>query len=175
MQRKKGRGAARVQRVQKVQRVQRVAVAADAADYKKRGRGWRRGLCKRVVSPQGKRLTTFCASLRSFKMCSLCIADAQGATAPAALKVADCRSAAMLIKSALRVWPFCVIEAAVSGWRIADSRLKSDRLTSMTPFRPRGGCGCRRGLCRRVVFAGAQGATAAPPLRVVDCPYGQCL
>ena len=29
-------------------------------------------------------------------------ADAQGATAPAALKVADCRSAAMLIKSALR-------------------------------------------------------------------------
>ena len=29
---------------------------------------------------------------------------AQGATAPAALKVADCRSAAMLIKSALRDW-----------------------------------------------------------------------
>ena len=62
-----GHSVARVQKVQKVQRVQRVA--ADAADYKKRGRGWRRGLCKRVVSPQGKRLTTFCASLRSFTHC----------------------------------------------------------------------------------------------------------
>ena len=40
-----------------------------------------RGLCRRVVF----------ASLR-------------GATAPAALRVADCRSAAMLIKSALRDW-----------------------------------------------------------------------
>ena len=39
-----------------------------AANYKK-GRGWRRGLCKRVV-----------------------FASAQGATAPAALKVADCPS-----------------------------------------------------------------------------------
>ena len=29
---------------------------------------------------------------------------AQGATAPTALRVADCRSAAMLIKSALRDW-----------------------------------------------------------------------
>ena len=28
--------------------------------------------------PQGKRLTTFCASLRSFKMCSLCIASLRG-------------------------------------------------------------------------------------------------
>ena len=36
-------------------------------------------------------------------------ASAQGATAPAALRVADCRSAAMLIKSALRDLPFCVI------------------------------------------------------------------
>ncbi len=63
-----GHFVARVQKVQKVQRVQRVAVAADAADYKK-GCGWRRGLCKRVVSPQGKRLTTFCASLRSFTHC----------------------------------------------------------------------------------------------------------
>ena len=34
---------------------------------------------------------------------------AQEATAPAALRVADCRSAAMLIKSALRDLPFCVI------------------------------------------------------------------
>ena len=33
------------------------------------------------MSPQGKRLTTFCASLRSFKMCSLCIAFAQGTKA----------------------------------------------------------------------------------------------
>ena len=33
-----------------------------AADYK-RGRGWRRRLCRRVVSPQGKRLTMICASL----------------------------------------------------------------------------------------------------------------
>ena len=31
-------------------------------------------------------------------------ANAQGATAPAALRVADCRSASMLIKSALRNW-----------------------------------------------------------------------
>ena len=35
-----------------------------------------------------------------------------------------------------------------------------------------GGGGWRRGLCRRVVFAIAQGATAALPLRVVDCPVG---
>ena len=49
-----------------------------AANYKK-GRGWRRRLCRRVV-----------------------FASAQGATAPAALRVVDCRSAAMLIKSALR-------------------------------------------------------------------------
>ena len=33
-----------------------------------------------------------------------CVRFAQGATAPAALRVVDCRSAAMLIKSALRVW-----------------------------------------------------------------------
>ena len=33
-----------------------------------------------------------------------CVRFAQGATAPAALRVADCRSAAMLIKSALRDW-----------------------------------------------------------------------
>ena len=57
-----------------------------AASFKEKGRGWRRGLCRRVV-----------------------FAGAQGATAPAALKVADCRSAAMLIKSALRDLLFCVI------------------------------------------------------------------
>ncbi len=34
------------------------------------------------------------------------------------------------------------------------------------------GCGWRRGLCKRVVFASAQGATAASPLRVADCPSG---
>ena len=49
-------------RVQRVQRVQRVVVAASPQVLKK-GRGWRRGLCKRVVSPQGKRLTMICASL----------------------------------------------------------------------------------------------------------------
>jgi len=98
----------RVQKVQKVQRVQRGAVAADAADYKKRGRGWRRGLCKRVVSPQGKRLTTFCASLRSFKMCSLCIASAQGATAASPLRVADCPSG-NAYKVSVTGLAFCVI------------------------------------------------------------------
>ena len=44
-----GRSAARVQRVHRVQKVQRVVVAADAADYKKKGRGWRRRLCRRIV------------------------------------------------------------------------------------------------------------------------------
>ena len=39
----------RVHRVQKVQRVQRVVVAANAASFIKKGRGWRRGLCRRVV------------------------------------------------------------------------------------------------------------------------------
>ena len=39
-----------------------------AADYNspqiiKRGRGWHRRLCRRVVSPQGKRLTMICTSL----------------------------------------------------------------------------------------------------------------
>ncbi len=57
-----------------------------AADYKKRGRGLRRRLCRRVV-----------------------FAYAQGATAALPLRVADCRSAAMLIKSALRDLLFCVI------------------------------------------------------------------
>ena len=53
-----------------------------------RGLWWRlrRRLCRRVV-----------------------FASAQGATAPAALRVADCRSAAMLIKSALRGLLFCVM------------------------------------------------------------------
>ena len=45
-------------------------------------------------------------------------ADAQGATAPAALKVADCRSAAMLIKSALRddlAVPYGMISILLTG------------------------------------------------------------
>ena len=50
-------------RVQRVQRVQRVVVAASPQIIKRGGRGWRRGLCRRVVSPQGKRLTMICASL----------------------------------------------------------------------------------------------------------------
>ena len=37
------------------------------------------------------------------------------------------------------------------------------------------GRGWRRGLCRRVLFAFAQGATAPTALRGVDCPNGQCL
>ena len=69
----------RVHRVQKVQRVQRVVVAADAASFIKKGAR----LAPRVVQKG-------------------CVRFAQGATAPAALNVADCRSAAMLIKSTLR-------------------------------------------------------------------------
>ena len=34
------------------------------------------------------------------------------------------------------------------------------------------GARLRRGLCRRVVFASAQGATITTALRVVDCPSG---
>ena len=34
------------------------------------------------------------------------------------------------------------------------------------------GARLRRGLCRRVVFASAQGATAATALKVADCPSG---
>ena len=86
----------------------------------KKGARLCRGLCRRVMSPQGKRLTTFCASLRSFKMCSLCIAFAQGAgrkvlridqplagrflslTGPLAPRVVVSPSWAMSIKSALR-------------------------------------------------------------------------
>ena len=52
----------RVLRVLKVLRVQRVVVAA-SPQIIKRGRGWHRRLCRRVVSPQGKRLTMICASL----------------------------------------------------------------------------------------------------------------
>ena len=55
-------------------------MAADAADYKKRGAAGAAGCVE---------------GLRRF---------AQGATAPTALRVADCRSAAMLIKSALWDW-----------------------------------------------------------------------
>ena len=58
----------------------RVVVAASPQIIKK-GRGWRRGLCRRVV-----------------------FASAQGATAPAALRVAVSPSRAMSMKSALRDW-----------------------------------------------------------------------
>ena len=46
-----GRFAARVQRVQKVQRVQRVQREwwRLRRRFKKKGRGWRRRLCRRVV------------------------------------------------------------------------------------------------------------------------------
>ena len=43
-------------------RVQRVVVAA-SPQIIKRGRGWHHRLCRKVVSPQGKRLTMICASL----------------------------------------------------------------------------------------------------------------
>ena len=43
-----------------------------------------------------------CASLALFQIMFAVHRFAQGATAPAALRVADCRSAAMLIKTALR-------------------------------------------------------------------------
>ena len=49
-----------------------------------------------------KRLTMICASLALLQIMFAVHRFAQGATAPAALRVADCRSAAMLIKSALR-------------------------------------------------------------------------
>ncbi len=70
-------GFKRVQRVQKVQKVQKVH------------RGRLTGL-----RPEGCGRLTAAGYIRF----------AQGATAPAALRVADCRRAAMLIKSALRNW-----------------------------------------------------------------------
>ena len=69
----------------------RVVVAADAADYKK-GARLCRGLCRRVVSPQGKRLTMICASLVLLQIMFAVHRFAQGATAPAALRVVDCPS-----------------------------------------------------------------------------------
>ena len=45
-----------------------------------------------------------CASLVLLQIMFAVHRFAQGATAPAALRVADCRSAAMLIKSALRIY-----------------------------------------------------------------------
>ena len=55
-------------------------MAADAADYKK-GARLRRGLCRRVVSPQGKRLTMICASLVLLQIMFAVHRFAQGATA----------------------------------------------------------------------------------------------
>ena len=68
----------RVHRVQRVQKVQRVVVAADAANFKEKGGGSAAGCVE---------------GLHRF---------AQGATTALPLRVADCRSVAMLIKSALR-------------------------------------------------------------------------
>ena len=53
-------------------------MAADAADYKKEAR-LRRGLCRRVVSPQGKRLTMICASLALLQIMFAVHRFAQGA------------------------------------------------------------------------------------------------
>ena len=58
----------------------RVVVAADAADYKK-GARLCRGLCRRVGSPQGKRLTMICASLVLLQIMFAVHRFAQGATA----------------------------------------------------------------------------------------------
>ena len=55
-------------------------MAADAADYK-RGARLRRRLCRRVVSPQGKRLTMICASLVLLQIMFAVHRFAQGATA----------------------------------------------------------------------------------------------
>ena len=55
-------------------------MAADAADYKK-GARLRRRLCRRVVSPQGKRLTMICASLVLLQIMFAVHRFAQGATA----------------------------------------------------------------------------------------------
>ena len=52
-----------------------------AASFIKKGRGWRRGLCRRVVSPQGKRLTMICASLALLQIMFAVHRFAQGATA----------------------------------------------------------------------------------------------
>ena len=80
-----------------------------------------KGLCpsgKRLCPQRGNDSLHFMRRYRSYKMCSLCIAGAQGASAPMALRVVDCPwtrlrrqdsedcglrlSAAMIIKSALR-------------------------------------------------------------------------
>ena len=61
---------------------------------------------RRVVSPQGKRLTMICASLHSFKSCSLCIASAQGGDSACGAEGGGLPLQAMLIKSALRDWLF---------------------------------------------------------------------
>ena len=61
-----------------------------AASFIKKGRGWRRGLCRRVVKRKVLRIDRPAAG----GFLSL--------TGPLAPRVADCRSAAMLMKSALR-------------------------------------------------------------------------
>ena len=61
-----------------------------AASFIKKGRGWRRRLCRRVV--KGKVLKMDGPSAQGFL----------SLTGPLAPRVVDCRSAAMLIKSALR-------------------------------------------------------------------------
>ena len=75
----------RVQRVQKVQRIQRGRLTAL----------WPKVVAacrRRVMSPQGKRLTMICASLVLLQIMFAVHRFAQGATAPAALRVADCLS-----------------------------------------------------------------------------------
>ncbi|EHO62573.1 hypothetical protein HMPREF9453_01533 [Dialister succinatiphilus YIT 11850] len=63
---------------------------AASPQFLKKGRGWRRRLCRRVV--KGKVLKMDGPSAQGFL----------SLTGPLAPRVADCRSAAMLMKSALR-------------------------------------------------------------------------
>ena len=53
----------------------------------RKGARLRRRLCRRVVSPQGKRLTMICASLVLLQIMFAVHRFAQGATAPAALRM----------------------------------------------------------------------------------------
>ena len=65
-------------------------MAANAASFIKKGARLCRGLCRRVVK---ERLTTLRAEGCGRLSAAGYVRFAQGATAPAALKVADCRSA----------------------------------------------------------------------------------
>ena len=75
-------------------------MAADAADYKK-GARLRRGLCRRVVSPQGTRLTMICASLVLLQIMFAVHRFAQGAMALRA-QILKRRPASFVISTAAK-------------------------------------------------------------------------